>query len=426
MENKNKVPSTETTNLAVKRPAPQLFIFLLIGICLSFRNAHTYLPNDKAYLNIDSSIFIFPSALSIPSRGNATSSSSAEVDAVNVAHNITKSNTKKFDLLKQILASIDIYKPQMPPNTTGAILHVGKTGGSSLTSVLRNGCHSWAYKPCHIPPNETVVSRLTTYYHNPDFHYIAESSDHKFYIMTIRDPFERTISAFRYKHPYNIRRRKQMGENVFKYRKKMTKIGIYERCFPTLDSFASLLQNHSHTIIDPKQYDPTITAVTTAKEFNDYASRLTCETIAQGMLNCKFPDDTMNEHLRYDIRSYYQQIPVDSNKNVVIFVIRMEYLWDDWVRVNELLGQPPGSVSFSRHIRGRDSTNVNFPVTSDIGDAERSYLCNYPALQEEYQTYFKLLIEAININQEDLTSMIEIAERNCPALDFQLYSDRGK
>lgn len=56
-----------------------------------------------------------------------------------------------------------------PPRTPGAFLHLGKTGGSTLSHVLRNGCHSWVPKPCHIPTNESYVSQLSTYYHLPDF-----------------------------------------------------------------------------------------------------------------------------------------------------------------------------------------------------------------------------------------------------------------
>ena len=62
-----------------------------------------------------------------------------------------------------------------PPNTPGAFIHVGKTGGSTLSLLLRNGCHSFVPKPCvnrhtgklFIPKNatdETMVSKLTTYY----------------------------------------------------------------------------------------------------------------------------------------------------------------------------------------------------------------------------------------------------------------------
>jgi hypothetical protein len=59
-----------------------------------------------------------------------------------------------------------------PPNTLGAFVHLGKTAGSTLSYLLRNGCHSWVAKSCPDRSNmtqESHVSRLTTYYHAPDF-----------------------------------------------------------------------------------------------------------------------------------------------------------------------------------------------------------------------------------------------------------------
>jgi hypothetical protein len=44
---------------------------------------------------------------------------------------------------------------------------IGKTGGSTISLLLRNGCHSFVKKPCHNVPNETIVSELVTnYYHS--------------------------------------------------------------------------------------------------------------------------------------------------------------------------------------------------------------------------------------------------------------------
>lgn len=52
-------------------------------------------------------------------------------------------------------------------NTSAGFIHLGKTGGSTLSLQLRNGCHSWVEKPCHKVTNETIVSELVTdYYHS--------------------------------------------------------------------------------------------------------------------------------------------------------------------------------------------------------------------------------------------------------------------
>ena len=57
-------------------------------------------------------------------------------------------------------------QPSWETLNDGAFIHMGKTGGSSLSLLLRNGCHSFMPKPCRTVPLETKVSKLVgTYYH---------------------------------------------------------------------------------------------------------------------------------------------------------------------------------------------------------------------------------------------------------------------
>ena len=51
----------------------------------------------------------------------------------------------------------------------GAFIHLGKTGGSTLTSFLRNGCIHHLRKPCSVIANETIASRLITHYYHGKF-----------------------------------------------------------------------------------------------------------------------------------------------------------------------------------------------------------------------------------------------------------------
>lgn len=116
-------------------------------------------------------------------------------------------------------------------------VHIAKTAGSTLSMLLRNGCHSYVKpKPCHVVPNETAISRLVdSYYHVPDFQYLPQSN-HQIYILSIRDVYDRTISAFLYQHPRNI---PFTGCKVTPTRAEKNPIAY--KCFPTLEKFASLL-----------------------------------------------------------------------------------------------------------------------------------------------------------------------------------------
>lgn len=55
-------------------------------------------------------------------------------------------------------------QPTMPPREssfdTAGFVHIGKTGGSTISNLLRNGCNSFQSGPCRFVANETRVSKL--------------------------------------------------------------------------------------------------------------------------------------------------------------------------------------------------------------------------------------------------------------------------
>lgn len=65
--------------------------------------------------------------------------------------------------------------PQNHSNYTAnaGFIHLGKTGGSTLSVQLVNGCHSYVKKPCHHVENETAVSKLVSNYYHSTFSAIA-------------------------------------------------------------------------------------------------------------------------------------------------------------------------------------------------------------------------------------------------------------
>ena len=67
--------------------------------------------------------------------------------------------------------------PQNSSRDTIGYIHIGKTGGSTISNLLRNGCNSFSSSssssgntPCHPNiPNETIVSKLVEYYYHGTF-----------------------------------------------------------------------------------------------------------------------------------------------------------------------------------------------------------------------------------------------------------------
>ena len=101
-------------------------------------------------------------------------------------------------------------------NRTLAFIHVGKSGGSTISMLLRNGCvqaveggeceaERWKKFPGEVGEIETIASqRIQFYLHlsNVDSGKMAEYYDRINSIVVVaRDPLDRWISAFMSRHP---------------------------------------------------------------------------------------------------------------------------------------------------------------------------------------------------------------------------------
>ena len=331
---------------------------------------------------------------------------------------------------------------QKPPSgfiTLGAFVHIAKTGGSTLSvTQLRNGCHSFAMASCENKEiaNETFVSKLTTYYHIPDFHNQTDGlfSDqkgqkHKFYLLTVRDPFDRTISSFLFEHPANAKvdplRRDTTPRRARRYAQ-------YYRCAPTLEAFAFLLGGVYNRI----------GSTTNSTGSNDYCTdmimirygggrwenippvlRMDVTFIVRGLIGT---DDKAKDTTNY--KSWYNEndkgngnedINDSSWKNKTLLVVRKEHLNDDWISANRYLGQDDQTISVPK-TKFRDSSTVRRPVggASELSEEGRKNICLM--LREEYDVYFGVLNKVGNIDKEDFAESLSVARKNCGSwLDFE-------
>jgi hypothetical protein len=277
------------------------------------------------------------------------------------------------------------------PETPGAYIHIGKTGGSTISSQLRNGCHSWLKKPCGaIPDNESHVSLLTTYYHTPDFDKLSNRS-HDFYVIGLRDPFDRLLSTYAYQHPRNIRRRNDAaivkGIRYF--------VAMYS-CFPTLERFAELVGT-----------EPTLYEYPNASEMN----RTNCTNLAKAVINQRV---RFSDHFYWSMKRIHGLLGSQMNSST-IFAVRNENLWGDWVSTNEYIGQ--NNVS-TPNIRVRDHRNMKLPVPKKVSIAGRRNLCI--ALKPDYDAYLDFLRLAKNLDETERASSLKVANRNCPWLKLSI------
>lgn len=348
------------------------------------------------------------------------------------------SETISNDQSKQKRKSYNLQN-QTPPMTSGAFVHIGKTAGSTLCLVLRNGCHSHVPKPCkndsELPPSqESYVSKLTTYYHIPDFDSNLQKR-HKehpydFFVFTTRDPLERAISSFVYTHPITVavekvERFKRKNPHMLNY----VTIGVKNKndmgsvidhlinnthyineknkkmysCFDTLEQYAQLIHNSTYL---PGNHG-----------WETYFNKTQCDNVAKSTLH--HIDLFPMIHHYWDLQNILLQIH-DGLRNKTLLVTRQEFLWDDWISTNRYLGDE--SEIYIPESSERKYEEMDIPqgkrVKKTLSESGRENLCR--ALEKEYRVYLRLLVLAENLSRREVEESLEIARKNCPWLDLKV------
>lgn len=124
-------------------------------------------------------------------------------------------------------------------------------------------------------------------------------------------------------------------------------------------------------------------------------------------------------HARWGYQAFLSPLPQDRE----VFVIRTNYLWNDWVQVNNLLGSTydvpvPSREDAERVINARG----RLPVRNNVSEEGKMILCKY--LKEEIRIYIDLLNRAVNLSDEDVRVTLEDLQRNCPEVIETLILER--
>lgn len=219
------------------------------------------------------------------------------------------------------------------------------------------------------------------------------TSNHKFYIVSVRDPYDRTVSAFVYGHPKNVRAR---GEE--KNLPNVTILGgrVAYRCFPTLEKWVEYLGD------DSRQFE--------YSDAHDYLDSRNCTSLARASIHSRV---RFYSHLYFNIESVASKIP-ESTKPT-IYVIRQKQVWKDWKEINRLLGHK-GKIAVPKESNLRNVATVRQPVKRKLSDQGRDRLCR--ALQGEYKTYVKLLRKAINVKDVDIADALAYSRSRCPNIQI--------
>jgi hypothetical protein len=331
----------------------------------------------------------------------------------------------KYDLTA---AQLDMSYPRLrvPDETRSlAFLHIGKTGGSTISMHLRRGCRSSNPNPCRYRvdgwlDDETSTSRrIGSYYHMEDIPTDALSSLTTI-VTSIRNPLRRFASAFACHHPANVQ---LTGDGT------PVDVETIQRfsCFPNLVYLikagmgrAEIPWNMEYMRKGRPARGKGLAHYTRKGTANDV--RYNCTKLAYeafGRINSTSSPtpssvvDTDGDntpwltHMSFGYGRYYQSMPPDKE----LIVLRNEHLWDDWAEVDGLLGGGDARgtslhpfLTIERNVSGNYRNKERWWVQTH---QEMVWLCTL--LRDEIRHYIMILSRAINLDMDDLwEAMVDV------------------
>jgi len=225
---------------------------------------------------------------------------------------------------------------------------------------------------------------------------MLNQTDYKFFVVSTRDPFDRTLSAFAYMHPWNKKERGVRNIQKGFY-------DIFDPCFPTLDSFVEALGAS-----DNPDFGPYL-------DINDPIETTNCHELALAAWHHRLK---LAKHFFYDLQHVSRLMNQGrTSSEVAVMVVRREALWEDWTSTNQWLGQSADTVDTFPELKQRAAVAGSHPpVGTDLSEDNRVLLCE--SLRSEYQVYLEMIASAVNLSEAEKRASLEMAQRQCPQLDL--------
>jgi len=249
-----------------------------------------------------------------------------------------------------------------------AFVHVGKTGGTTVAWMIRKKC--FLRHACNETLkifNETEISLQTEdYFHTRKPQMDAFTS----FIVTTRNPVERAVSWFLFRHPKNF-----FGNYD----------PIREKLFECYDQVNDLT---------------TIGLALPVK-----GGENECENFAKACIGGK---SEHCDHMRWNYEFYTLEILDKREKE--IFVLRAEALWEDWQKINTMLGGGP--VTRTRAVTHYKQGKNRIVFNRTMSEEGMHNLCR--VLCSEIQLYKKLISSATNLNVTERAETLKDLWDKCP------------
>ena len=297
----------------------------------------------------------------------------------------------RVDHLSDTCRSVDVSNSsnassKLSENSQIYLIHIGKAGGSTLTRALNLAATKLAVEcmvnkthagedasSCYrCPPGTSeLVRRIKGYFHLSGTEISNEGrswllNNTNVFLFTVRDPIERLISTYNY-HKYEYR-----NDTLRRF---------YKHCFP--EGFDQLVENLRN------------------------GTNSDCATMGVDALLGKTTKGGL--HFQFDYR-HYRNYTLGQKPNHTVAVIRTEYMWDDVIHLDQLLG---GKGNFGKKEGfkfSHGSENYTAPHGTDISVSNTVFLCCLIAQEIEY--YQEMILMAVNLDDNrKLLSLSSVMNR---------------
>lgn len=302
-------------------------------------------------------------------------------------------NQTSFEI-KQTFRSPTIPSP--PPSVDGRprnhsiiYVHIGKTGGISLDKVLTSNCMWYAggtkrRKCLKELSRSSMLSELTkaTLHFGPRRDYNDWIQNATIFLVTLRNPISRAVSAFNFDHPRN--------NNPSLYTTGMPESlrHFFVQCFPTIQHLADLID-----IVEHHQGFPS-------------DDQRTCYDTAKKTLAGNGPSDGA-AHLKMNYQFYYQ-LSMAYYPERPVLVIRTEHLWNDLLKIDQMLG---GSGHLDHVGSVYTHGSQSHVVSQGLSTRGKQIVCCY--LAREMHVYETLLRRAVNLIASEIHETIAEVYDQC-------------
>jgi Sulfotransferase family len=294
---------------------------------------------------------------------------------------------------KEDVASIPALPKPRPPSRDHSLIyvHVGKTGGITLDKVLQSNC-MWYYgksarekclqKLNHQNSSSSKLSELTraTLHFGPRRDYTVWIQNATLFLMTLRNPIARALSAYNFDHPDNQDPSRYSEKGLPEDARR-----FYVECFPTIQHMTKSLEVGKYS-----------------KTTKDKSCRsIAVQTLAGNGTNAAAP------HLRMNY-NYYHGLSTALYPDRPLLAIRTEFLWHDLQRLDSLLG---GDGVFEASGLTYTHGSPAFRVKKGLSATEKLLFCCY--LIPELQLYQDLIERSINLLVVEKKEVLNLLYLDC-------------